>query len=101
MWRGVGFDVVDLGIDVKVEDFLAAVRSHHPDILGLSALLTTTLPEMKRVVEELIKAGLREKVKVIIGGAPVNSKYAAAIGADGYAPEASEAVELVHQLLGK
>jgi 5-methyltetrahydrofolate--homocysteine methyltransferase len=101
MWRGVGFDVVDLGIDVKVEDFLAAVHSHHPDILGLSALLTTTMPEMKRVIEELIKAGLREKVKVIVGGAPVNSKYAAAIGADGYAPEASEAVELVQRLLAK
>jgi corrinoid protein of di/trimethylamine methyltransferase len=101
MWRGVGFDVVDLGIDVKVEDFLAAVRRHHPDILGLSALLTTTMPEMKRVIEELIKAGLREKVKVIIGGAPVNAKYAQAIGADGYGPEASEAVELVHQLLAK
>ncbi len=99
LWRGVGFDVVDLGIDVKVEDFLGAVRSYHPDILGLSALLTTTLPEMKRVIEELIKVGLREKVKVIIGGAPVNTKYAQAIGADGYAPDASEAVELVHQLL--
>jgi corrinoid protein of di/trimethylamine methyltransferase len=101
MWRGVGFDVVDLGIDVKVEDFLAAVRSDHPEILGLSALLTTTMPEMKRVIEELRKAGLREQVKVIIGGAPVNAQYAQAIGADGYAPDASEAVELVHRLSGK
>jgi 5-methyltetrahydrofolate--homocysteine methyltransferase len=100
MWRGVGFEVVDLGIDVKVEAFLAAVQSNHPEILGLS-LLTTTMPEMKRVIEELMKAGLREQVKVIIGGAPVNAKYARAIGADGYAPDASGAVELVHQLLGK
>lgn len=101
MFRGVGFEVIDLGIDVRVDDFLAAVKNRRPDIVGLSALLTTTMPEMKRVIEELIKAGLRKQVKVIIGGAPVNPKYAQVIGADGYAPDASEAVDLAHQLLAK
>jgi len=97
--RGVGFEIIDLGIDVKVEAYLEAVRKYQPKVLGLSALLTTTMPEMKRVIDELGKAGMRERVKVIVGGAPVNAQYAQTIGADGYAADASEAVELVHRLL--
>lgn len=99
MLRGVGYEVMDLGVDVKIETFLEEVRKHQPQVLGLSALLTTTLPEMKRVIDELDKAGLRKRVKVIIGGAPVNANYARSIGADGYAADASEAVDTLQRLL--
>ena len=100
MLRGVGYEVMDLGVDVKIETFLEEVRKHQPQVLGLSALLTTTLPEMKRVIDELDKAGLRKRVKVIVGGAPVNANYARSIGADGYAADASEAVDTLQRLLG-
>jgi methylmalonyl-CoA mutase cobalamin-binding domain/chain len=85
MLRGVGFDVVDLGINITVEDFVKNVEAHRPDILGMSALLTTTMPEMKKVIDALAARSLREKVKVMVGGAPVNEKFARDIGADGYA----------------
>jgi len=100
MLRGVGFDVVDLGINVSADDFLRKVVEEKPHILGLSALLTTTMPQMKKVIEGLAKAGLRDKVKVMVGGAPVSPTFARQIGADGYAADAGEAVEVAKKLIG-
>ncbi len=99
MLKGVGFDVVDLGINIKVEDFVASVRDLKPDILGLSALLTTTMPQMKKVIEALEQNGLREKVKIMVGGAPVNEKYSKQIGADAYALDAGESIDVAKELL--
>ena len=99
MLRGIGFEVVDLGINLPVAEFVKKVAEEKPDILGMSALLTTTMPQMKAVIEALGKAGLRDKVKVMIGGAPVNSTFARRIGADGYAADAGEAVEIAKGLL--
>ncbi|RJR22754.1 MAG: cobalamin-binding protein [Desulfobacteraceae bacterium] len=101
MLRGVGFDVVDLGVNLPVDTFVAKVKEHKPDILGMSALLTTTMPEMKKVISALSTHGLRDKVKVIIGGAPVNDKFAKDIGADGYGPDAGASVELARSLIRK
>ncbi len=99
MLKGVGFDVVDLGINIKVEDFVASVRDLKPDILGLSALLTTTMPQMKKVIEALEQNGLRDKVKIMVGGAPVNEKYSKQIGADAYALDAGESIDVAKELL--
>lgn len=99
MLRGVGFDIVDLGINISTDDFVANVEKHRPDILGMSALLTTTMPEMKKVIDALASRGLRGKVKVIVGGAPVNEKFARDIGADGYAEDAGSSVDLAKKLL--
>jgi corrinoid protein of di/trimethylamine methyltransferase len=99
MLRGVGFDVVDLGINVPAGDFLRKVAEEKPHILGLSALLTTTMPQMKKVIEGLVQAGLREGVKVMVGGAPVSPTFARQIGADGYAADAGEAVEVAKKLV--
>mgnify|MGYP001591457842 CR=1 FL=1 len=90
---------MDLGTDVPQERIVGAVQEHKPQVLGLSALLTTTMPFMQTTVEALNKAGLRQTVKVMVGGAPVTSRYAADIGADGYAPDAASAVDLAKQLL--
>jgi corrinoid protein of di/trimethylamine methyltransferase len=95
-----GFHVVDLGKDVATQMFVDAVRKHQPDILGASALLVTTQEEQKKIIDALHKAGLREKVKVIVGGAPVNEKWAKEIGADGYGSNAVEAVKLARSLVG-
>jgi len=100
MLEGAGFEVIDLGVEVTAERFVQAVKEHKPDVLGMSALLTTTMIHMPEVIEALKAAGLRERVKVIVGGAPVTREYAEKIGADGYAPDAASAVELVKQLLG-
>jgi len=97
--QGNGFGVIDLGVDIKGEAFIQAVEEHKPDILGMSALLTTTMPNMGKVIDLLKERGLRERVKVIVGGAPVNEEFAKSIGADGYAPEAGSAVELVKKLV--
>lgn len=97
--RGAGFDIVDLGADVSKEKFLEFVKKEHADILGMSALLTTTMIYMKEIIETLKNSGLRENVKVIIGGAPVTESYAAQINADGYAPGAASAVDLTKKLL--
>ncbi len=97
--QGAGFDVVDLGADVSKEKFLEFVKNERADILGMSALLTTTMIYMKETIETLKNAGLRENVKVIIGGAPVTESYAAQIDADGYAPDAASAVDLSKKLL--
>ena len=99
MMEGSGFQVIDLGIDIPPEKFVDAVRTNQPDVLGLSALLTTTMPKMKETIESLIEAGVRNKVKIMVGGAPVTEKFAKDIGADGYAPDAATAVEKVRELV--
>jgi len=101
MLRGVGFEVIDLGINISTEDFVAKVKQHRPDILGMSALLTTTMPEMKKVIDRLAVHGLRAEVKVIVGGAPVNEKFARDIGADGYGADAGSSIDLAKKLLQK
>jgi 5-methyltetrahydrofolate--homocysteine methyltransferase len=98
--EGGGFEVIDLGVDVPPERFVAAVRDRKPEIVGLSALLTTTLPGMKTTIEALRSAGIRGSVKVIVGGAPVTGSFADAIGADGYAESAGAAVDLARRLIG-
>jgi len=101
MLRGVGFEVMDLGINITVDEFVKKVEEHRPDILGMSALLTTTMPEMKKVIDALTARGLREQVKVVVGGAPVNEKFATDIGADGYGADAGSSVDLAKRLLKK
>jgi 5-methyltetrahydrofolate--homocysteine methyltransferase len=100
MLEGAGFQVVDLGTDVSPEAFIAAVQEHQPDFVAMSALLTTTMPNMETTITALNAAGLRGAVRVLIGGAPVTQSYADKIGADGYAPDASRAVKLAKTLLG-
>jgi len=100
MLQGAGFEVHDLGIDVPPEKFIEAAKTQGCTLIGLSALLTTTMPQMKTVVDEIAKAGLKGQVKVIIGGAPVTQSYADEIGADGYAPDAASAVDVAKKLLG-
>jgi 5-methyltetrahydrofolate--homocysteine methyltransferase len=99
MLEGAGFEVLDLGISVSPAQFVAAADG--VDVLGLSALLTTSMPNMKIVLEALQVAGKRDRLKVIVGGAPVTAAFAESIGADGYAPDASRAVRLTRNLLGK
>jgi 5-methyltetrahydrofolate--homocysteine methyltransferase len=101
MMEGAGFEIINLGTDVPADKFVAAVKEQGATVLGMSALLTTTMVEMKGVIEALEEAGLRDKVKVIIGGAPVTQKFSDEIGADGYAANASAAVEKAKALLGK
>jgi len=98
MLEGSGFEVVDLGTDVPPERFVEAIRAG-ADVVAMSALLTTTMTSMQDVVEAITVAGLRDQVRIIVGGAPITAKYAAQIGADGYAPDASKAVRKVHELL--
>jgi 5-methyltetrahydrofolate--homocysteine methyltransferase len=100
MLEGAGFEVVDLGTDVSPEKYVTAVRDHQPHLLGCSALITTTMPNMQEVIQALKQAGLREQVKVMVGGAPVTEKYAAEIGADGYAQDAAAAAVRAKQLMG-
>jgi 5-methyltetrahydrofolate--homocysteine methyltransferase len=100
MLEGAGFDVNDLGSDVSPEAFAKAVEDGGTDIVCLSALLTTTMPMMKATIDLLKEMELRQRVKVMVGGAPVNEKYASQIGADGYAPEAASAVDTAKKLLG-
>lgn len=99
MWEGAGLKVIDLGTDVSADNYIAAVQEYHPDILGMSALLTTTMLYMPEVINTLQSAGLREKVKIMIGGAPVTRNYASQIGADVYSPDAATAVEDAKNLL--
>jgi 5-methyltetrahydrofolate--homocysteine methyltransferase len=99
MLEGGGFEVIDLGVDVAAEQYVAAVKEHHPDLVACSALITTTMPRMENVILALKEAGLRNQVKVMVGGAPVTDKYAADIGADGYAPDAASAARLAKELL--
>lgn len=101
MLKGVGYDVVDLGINVAVDEFVYQVSQHNPEILAVSALLTTTMPQMGLIIDALEREGLRQGVMVIVGGAPVNEKFARDIGADGYARDAGDAVDLVARLRAK
>ncbi|MGH8649765.1 MAG: corrinoid protein [Burkholderiales bacterium] len=101
MLEGAGFKVVNLGRDVAPEKFVAAVAEHGADIVGISALMTTTMPGMKRTIDALIKAGLREQVKVMVGGAPVSQAFADEIGADGYARDSTLAVVKAKVLVSK
>ncbi len=100
MLESSGFNVVDLGVDVEADKFIAAVREHNAQVIGMSALLTTTMPAMKEVIEALKEDGLRSNVKVMIGGAPVTQDYADEIGADGFAADAGIAIDLCKQLVG-
>lgn len=100
MLEGAGFEIVDLGTDVSPEKFVASVQENNATLIGMSALLTTTMSNMKMVMSALKEAGLRDRVKVMIGGAPVTDTFAKEIGADGYAPDASRAVTLAKSLLG-
>jgi 5-methyltetrahydrofolate--homocysteine methyltransferase len=100
MLEGAGFDVIDLGVDVPPEKFAAAVQAG-AQLIGMSALLTTTMPMMKKVVEHLTQIGLRNQVRVMVGGAPVTEAFAETIGADAYAPDASTATRRALALVGK
>ena len=99
MLEGAGYEIIDLGVDVPAEEFVKKAKELKPDILGMSALLTTTMPSMKTTLDALTAAGLRNHIKVIIGGAPVTEAYAHQIEADGFSPDASRAVNLVNSLM--
>jgi methylmalonyl-CoA mutase cobalamin-binding domain/chain len=99
MLEGAGFRVIDLGVQVAPERFVDAVREHQPDVVGFSAFLTTTMPMFKANINALQKAGLRDQVIVMVGGAPVTEEYANAVGADGYAADASAAVSRAKELI--
>jgi 5-methyltetrahydrofolate--homocysteine methyltransferase len=100
MMEGAGFTITDLGVDVSPEKFVQKAQEVEPDIVGMSALLSTTMPSMPQTIEALEKAGMRDKVKVMIGGAPVTEKYAREIKADSYASDAGSAVTRAKELLG-
>jgi 5-methyltetrahydrofolate--homocysteine methyltransferase len=101
MLEGAGFQVHDLGVDVSPARFVEAVKTHEPAIVGMSALLTTTLPFMRDTIRSLEEAGVRESVKVLIGGAPVTQEFADSIGADGYAPDGATGVAKARELIGE
>jgi corrinoid protein of di/trimethylamine methyltransferase len=101
MLEGAGLEVIDLGVDSTVDTVIARVKELQPEVLGMSALLTTTMPEMEKMLEALKTEGLRDKVKVMIGGAPVGADFATKIGADAYGEDAAEAVNLARELIGK
>jgi 5-methyltetrahydrofolate--homocysteine methyltransferase len=98
MLEGAGFEVIDLGIDVPPETIVDAIRENSPNLLGLSALLTTTMPMVKTTIDAITESGLRERVKILIGGAPVDQDFADEVGADGYAPDASTATGVAQRL---
>jgi len=100
MLEGAGFEVIDLGVQVAPEKFVSAIEEHQPDIVGFSAFLTTTMPMFKANIEALQKAGLRDKVHIAVGGAPVTEEYAKHVGADSYAPDASMATRMAKHLVG-
>ena len=101
MLAGAGFEIIHLGTDISPQRFVQVVKEQSPQIVGISSLMTTTMPAMKETIECLKNAGVRDQVKVIIGGAPVTQDFAKEIGADAYAPDASKAVDLVKELLKK
>ena len=100
LWEASGFEVIDLGVDVSPQRFVEAIKSYNPDVVGMSALLTTSMLKQKETIEAIKQAGLRDKVKIVIGGAPTTEEWAREIGADGWAPDAFSAVGLVKRLLG-
>jgi methylmalonyl-CoA mutase cobalamin-binding domain/chain len=99
MLEGAGFEVINIGINNPVENYLAALEEHQPDILGMSALLTTTMPYMKVVIDTLKQKGLRDKYIVLVGGAPLNEEFATAVGADAYCRDAAVAVETAKSMI--
>ena len=99
MLEGAGFEVIDLGVNVAPETFVEAIREHQPDAVGMSAFLTTTMPMCKVNIDEIGEAGLRDQVKILVGGAPITQDYADQVGADGFAPDASSTVRLTKRLL--
>jgi len=99
MMEGAGFEVFDAGVDVRPEAFVAAIKDKKPDIVGMSALLTTTMLAMKRTIDAITEAGLRDRVKVMVGGAPLSAEYAEQIGADGYASNAAAAVDMAKSFM--
>ncbi|HRK89638.1 MAG TPA: corrinoid protein [Anaerolineales bacterium] len=101
MLEGAGYEIIDLGVDVPAEEFVKKAIELKPDVIGMSALLTTTMASMKTTLDALDAAGLRRDIKVIVGGAPVTDTYARQIEADGFSPDASRAVNLVNELLGR
>jgi 5-methyltetrahydrofolate--homocysteine methyltransferase len=100
LWEVAGFEVIDLGVDVSPQKFVEAIKQYNPDIVGMSALMTTTMIKQKETIEAIKAAGLRDKVKIVVGGAPTTEEWAREIGADGWAPDAISSVELVKKLLG-
>ena len=101
MMEGAGFEVVDIGINNSVEDYFAALEKHKPDILGMSALLTTTMPYMKVVIDEMVSKGIRDKYIVLVGGAPLNEEFGEAIGADAYCRDAAVAADTAQRLISE
>ncbi len=101
MCEGAGFEVEDIGKDIEPEQFIDAIKEFEPDVVGMSALLTTTMRSMEHTIKAIEEAGLRDKVKVMVGGAPVTQTFADQIGADGYASNAASAADLVREFLGK
>ena len=101
MMEGAGFEVIDLGIDNPVENYLEAIEEHQPDILGMSALLTTTMPYMKVVIDTLVEKGIRDDYIVLVGGAPLNEEFGKAVGADAYCRDAAVAVETAQALVAQ
>jgi len=101
MMEGAGFEVIDLGINLPVEQYLAALEEHKPDILGMSALLTTTMPYMKVVIDEMISKGIRDDYIVLVGGAPLNEEFGEAVGADAYCRDAAAAVDTAKLLVAE
>jgi len=99
MMEGAGFEVIDIGINNSVEDYFAALEEHKPDILGMSALLTTTMPYMKVVIDEMLAQGIRGDYIVLVGGAPLNEEFGAAVGADHYCRDAAQAAEIAPRLV--
>jgi 5-methyltetrahydrofolate--homocysteine methyltransferase len=100
MLEGAGFEIVDLGSDVSADQFIEAVQKNEPDIVGMSALLTTTMTSIGTTIDALAQAGLRDKVKILIGGAPVTQDFANKVGADGFAPDAGSAARVAKSVMG-
>jgi len=100
LWEASGFEVIDLGVDVPPKKFVEAVKQYKPDVVGMSALLTTSMLKQRETIEAIKQAGLRDKVKIVIGGAPTTEEWAKEIGADGWAPDAFSAVQLIKRLFG-
>ena len=101
MMEGAGFEVIDLGINLPVEEYLAALEEHKPDILGMSALLTTTMPYMKVVIDEMVNRGIRDDYIVLVGGAPLNEEFGEAVGADAYCRDAASAVDIAKAMVAE
>ena len=99
--EGAGFEVIDLGVDATVESVLQKINEVRPEVLGLSALLTTTMPEMENIIDALNAKGIRDQVKIMVGGAPVSAVFAQDIGADAYGKDATEAVAIVRNFAEK